>query len=48
MKRVDHMDDVFSVALTSFEFDRNYRFLGGRKIASDDLFLQDIKKQTEW
>lgn len=47
MKRVDHTDDVFFAALTSFEFDRNYRFLGERKIAFDDLFFQDIKKQTE-
>lgn len=35
------------MALSSFGFDRNYKFLGKRKIAFDDLFFQDIKKQTE-
>lgn len=43
MKKVDHMDCVFLVALSLFGFDRNYRFLGERKIAFDDLFFQDIK-----
>lgn len=47
MKRVDHMDCVFFVVLSSFGFDRNYRFLVKRKIAFDDLFSQDIKKQIE-
>lgn len=47
MKRVDHIDCVFFVALSSFGSDRNYRFLGERKIAFDDLFFQDIKTQTE-
>lgn len=47
MKRVDHMDCVFFVALSSFGSDTNYRFLGKRKIAFDDLFFQDIKTQTE-
>lgn len=41
MKRIDHMDCVFFVALSSFGFDRNYRFLSERKITSDDLFFQD-------
>lgn len=47
MKKVDHMDDMFFVVLTSFGFDRNYRFHGERKIAFDDLFFQGINKQTE-
>lgn len=45
MKRVNHMDCVYFVALSSFGFDRNYRFLGDRKIAFDNF--SNIKKQIE-
>lgn len=35
------------MVLSSFGFDRNYRFLTERKITFDGLFFQDIKEQSE-